>query len=465
MSKLRLYNSLDRQISDFEPKGKKVTMYFCGPTVYSYQHIGNMRAFVMMDLMRRAIKYNGYNITGVMNITDVGHLTSDADEGEDKMVVASRKEKKSPWEIAEYYTEICLNDMRKLNIDMPEHIIKATSVVEETIELVKQLLDKGFAYKTPSAIYYDISKFPQYGALSGISLEDKKAGARVEVDPNKKHPADFALWIKAPKEHIMKWDSPWGKGYPGWHMECSTIGHKYLGNNIDIHGGGVEHKTVHHENEIAQNYGITGENVVGLWFHFEHLMVDGKKMSKSLGTTYRVADLEERGFRAIDLKYFFLTAHYSKQQNFTFEALSGAQSALNKIYAAVSANKNGKDVVDDSVLNQLEGKFLEAVNDNLNIPTALAVVWELLKIKEKNNKIYKLLLKFDRVLGVDLANAEKYISAQVEDIPEEVVALAEERIAVRKNKDWAKSDILRDKIKDLGYEVQDNKDGYELRKR
>ena len=279
---LNLYNTLSRKKEEFEPiDGKKVTMYSCGPTVYSYAHIGNMRTYIFMDLLRRVLKYDGYKIKGVMNITDVGHLQSDADEGEDKMEKAAKKEKKTPWEIADYYTKVFFDDLNKLNIGKPEIIAKATEHIDDMIKYVEKLIEKGYAYETSDGIYYDISKFPNYGQLSRLNLEDQIAGARVEVNPEKRNPYDFAVWKKAPKEHIMQWPSPWGMGYPGWHIECSAMSIKYLGQHFDIHTGGVDHIPVHHENEIAQNEAITGKKSVNYWCHGEFMLVNNGKMSKS----------------------------------------------------------------------------------------------------------------------------------------------------------------------------------------
>jgi len=293
---LKLYNSLTKLKEEFKPYGDKVNMYTCGPTVYYYPHIGNMRAYLFMDNLRRTLKYNGYQLNGVMNITDVGHLTSDADEGDDKMMVASKRENKSPWEIAEYYTNIFMQEAKRLNIDLPEHICPATTVIDDIIGFVQGLLDKGYAYETSKGIYFDISKFERYGELSGKVIEQDIAGARIEVDTEKRNPQDFTVWIKAPKEHIMKWESPWGLGYPGWHIECSAIGRKYLGDHIDIHTGGVDHKPIHHENEIAQSDSLEGHKVVSNWMHLEFLQVDGGKMSKSLNNIYTLDNLIERGF-------------------------------------------------------------------------------------------------------------------------------------------------------------------------
>ena len=293
---IKLYNTLTRKEENFTPlEGKEVRIYSCGPTVYSYAHIGNFRSYVFMDNLRRVLKYNGYNLKHVMNITDVGHLESDADEGEDKMEKAARKENKNPYEIAEFYTKAFFEDMDKLNIDRPEIIAKATEHIPEMLEYVKEIIKNGYAYETSKGIYFDISKLDKYPVLSNRNLDDQIAGARVEVDPEKRNPYDFALWIKAPENHIMKWESPWGLSYPGWHIECTAMGRKYLGEEFDIHTGGVDHIPTHHENEIAQAKGATGKIHAKLWMHGEFLLVDGGKMSKSLGNVYTISQLQEKG--------------------------------------------------------------------------------------------------------------------------------------------------------------------------
>lgn len=469
---LKLYNTLQRKITPFEPLQKNVVkMYSCGPTVYDYAHIGNMRAYLFMDLLRRVLKWDGYKIEGVMNITDVGHMTSNEDEGEDKMEVASKREQKSPWEIASYYTNFFMSQAHKLNIDLPEKIVKATSEIDEMIEFVKKLIKNGFAYETSKGIYFDVTKYEDYGKLSNTKLEDKLHGARIDVDPEKHNPADFTLWVKAPKEHIMQWDSPWGKGYPGWHIECSAISMKNLGKQIDIHTGGIDHVTVHHENEIAQNYGCAHKQVVNRWMHVEFLQVDGGKMSKSLQNFYTVDDLEEKGFRALDFKYFCFNAHYSKKLNFTLEGLNSAHTALTRLYELTLAHKSEPSVkTKSSVLQSYRAKFEEAINNDLNAPLALSVVWTMLKNEPKSKDIYALLCEFDQVFGLNLDKAEfdveieKTIENQNAVIPGDIIFLAEKRKLAKKEKDFALADELRDEIFDLGYLITDTKDGYDLTK-
>ena len=304
---LKFYNTLTRTKEEFRPlNGNTVTMYSCGPTVYNYAHIGNLRTYIFMDLIRRTLKYEGYKLKGVMNITDVGHLMADSDDGEDKMAVASREQNKTPWEIAEQYTKVFFEDLAKLNISKPEIIAKATEHIPEMIDYVKSLEEGGVSYETSDGIYFDISKFPRYGCLSRANIEEQLAGARVEVNDEKRHPADFALWKKADPLHIMQWDSPWGKGYPGWHIECSAMSRKYLGECFDIHSGGVDHIPIHHENEIAQNEVLTGKQSVRFWMHGEFMLVNNGKMSKSLGNTYTIADLEKKGYDPLDFRFFCL---------------------------------------------------------------------------------------------------------------------------------------------------------------
>lgn len=386
-----------------------------------------------------------------MNITDVGHLTSDADEGDDKMLVASEREHKTPWEIAKYYTDVFMRDAKRLNIDLPEHVVPATSVMSEIVEFVKGLIARGYAYETSKGIYFEISKFEDYGQLSGMNIKEKLAGARIEVDDEKHSPYDFVLWVKAPKEHIMQWDSPWGRGYPGWHIECSVIGDKYFGDTIDIHTGGVDHKTVHHENEIAQSNALYGKQVVKHWMHLEFLQIDNGKMGKSLGNTYTLDDLEEQGFEPEVYRYFYFMAHYSKQQNFNRDAMEGAKNSLKNLKSSVSEHKKGTASVDTT---EYERQFEEAVADDLNMPKALAVVLKMLK-EPKSADVYKTFLKFNEVLGFDLDN---------KDIPKEIENLARDRWQAKKDRNFELADKLRKEILDKGYEIKDSKDGYDINK-
>lgn len=457
---LKVYNTLTRRKEEFVPLNDKVvTMYSCGPTVYSYAHIGNMRAYLFMDSVRRTLKYNGYKLKGVMNITDVGHLLSDGDDGEDKMEKASREQKKSVYEIAAIYTDAFMKDLAKLNIGKPEIIAKATDHINDMIKYVEALVEKGYGYETSDGIYFDISKFREYGKLSGLDLEGQRAGARVDVNDEKRNPADFALWKKAPKEHIMQWESPWGMGYPGWHIECSAMSRKYLGDTFDIHTGGVDHIPVHHENEIAQSEALVGHKTVDYWMHVEFMQVDGGKMSKSLKNTYTVSELEQKGYSAMAFRYFCLNTHYRKKLNFTFEGMDAAKTAYNRLLAAVHSHKGGKSF-DEEAVKKYDELFTEAINDDINIPLGLGVLWNMLKEKP-SQAIYDLAMKFDKVLGLalDTESAPEKVEA-----PEEVIKLAELRLKARKDKDWAQSDVLREQISKLGYQIIDKKDGYDIKK-
>ena len=461
---LRIYNTMDRRKEDFIPlSDKKVTMYSCGPTVYNYAHIGNLRTYIFMDIFRRTLRYDGYKLKGVMNITDVGHLMSDGDDGEDKMEKASREQKKSPYEIAEYYTKIFFDDLAKLNIGRPEIIAKATDHIADMIKYVQALLDKGYAYEIDDGIYFDIGKFPEYGKLSRLNLEEQQAGARVEVNSQKRHPADFARWKKAEPNHIMQWESPWGMGYPGWHIECSTMSRKYLGDVFDIHTGGVDHIPVHHENEIAQSEALVGKKTVDYWVHGEFMLVNNGKMSKSLGNTYTIADLEKKGYSAMDFRYFCLNTHYRKKLNFTFEGLDGAKTAYARLLAVLYKHKTSQTKTDDDKIEDYKKQFADAINDDLNIPLALGVLWKAVK-EPASRDIYDMALDFDKVFGLSLDKARPDETAPAEEIPQEIIELAQKRADAKKAKNYAEADALRAEINSRGYSVTDTKEGYSVTK-
>ena len=458
---LKLYNTLTKQKEEFKPlEGNELRIYTCGPTVYSFAHIGNFRAYVFMDTLRRVLKENGYTLKHVMNITDVGHLESDADEGEDKMEKAARKENKDPYEIAAYYTDIFFRDMGRLHIERPEIIAKATDHISDMLEFVKTLVKNGYAYETSKAIYFDISKLDKYPVLSNRNLDDQIAGARVDVDPEKRNPYDFAVWIKAPENHIMKWESPWGLSYPGWHLECSAMGRKYLGDEFDIHTGGVDHIPTHHENEIAQSKGCTGHIPAKRWMHVEFLQVDGGKMSKSLGNTYTLDQLQERGIEPLAYKMFCYTAHYRTKLNFTFEGALSTQKALNRLREGYLTHLQNDEKIDEEEIKEYKQRFLDAVNDDLNMPLAMGIVWEVVRNNKKSKQFAELLLEFDRILGLDLENSKKYLEEQEKvELPKEILELVEQRKIARENKDWAESDRIRDLLKEKGYTVKDTKEG------
>ena len=454
------YNTLTKKKDLFKPiEEGKVKIYSCGPTVYKDATIGNMRTNLLNDTLRRVLKYNGYELKHVMNITDVGHLVSDGDEGEDKMLKSAREEHKSPLEIAEHYTKLFFRDLERLNIETPEVVCKATDHIKEMLEMVQKIMKNGYAYETSTAIYFDVSKLDKYGILSGINLNDQKAGARVDIDPEKRNPYDFALWIKAPANHLMKWDSPWGPSYPGWHIECSAMSTKYLGEEFDIHTGGIDLVPTHHENEIAQNKGACGKNPAHYWIHGEYLLINGGKMSKSLGNTYLIDDIIARGYSPLAYRLFNYSCHYRGKLNFTWEGIESANTSLIRLREGYQKHLNGNSNVSDEIIADMENRFHQAINDDMNMPLALSVVWEAVKYPEKSPKIAQLLKKFDTVLGI------KIDEVQETKIPQEILDLVEERKQARSDKNWSESDRLRDLIAEKGYIVKDMKDGTEVLKK
>ena len=452
------YNTLTKKKELFVPIEKgKVRMYSCGPTVYKNATIGNMRTNLFQDTLRRVLRYNGYELKHAMNITDVGHLVSDGDEGEDKMLKSAREEHKTPLQIAEYYTKLFFNDLERLNIETPEIVCKATDHIKEMLELVQKIMERGYAYETSTAIYFDVSKLDEYGILSGVNLREQKAGARVEVDPEKRNPYDFALWIKAPENHLMKWDSPWGPSYPGWHIECSAMSTKYLGEVFDIHTGGIDLIPTHHENEIAQSKGACGKIPAHYWMHGEYLLINGGKMSKSLGNVYLLDDIINRGYDPLVYRLFNFSCHYRGKLNFTWEGIESASVALDRLRDGYQKHFAGNAEVSDEIINDMENRFHQAINDDLNMPLAMSVVWEAVKYADKSPKIAKLLEKFDTVLGIKITEKKEQ-----EAIPEEILELVEQRKKAREEKNWAKSDRLRDLISEKGYAVKDTKEGMEV---
>lgn len=470
--KIYIYNTLDKQKEELKLiNSNECRMYSCGPTVYDYAHIGNFRYFLFVDLLRRTLKYNNIKMLHVMNITDVGHLVSDADEGEDKMIKASKREQKSPFEIAKYYESVFLNDMQKLNMDIPEKIVRVTDHIKEMEEYVKEIIKNGYTYQTEDTIYFDTSKLPKYGVLSNINVDMQKAGARVEFDSKKRNATDFALWIKAPKEHIMRWDSFFGESYPGWHLECSALSKKYLGEKFDIHTGGEDHIHIHHENEIAQSMGHSNINPANYWIHSAFLQVNNGKMSKSLGNTYTITQLEQMGYHPLDFRYFTYTAHYRTKLNFTIEALNASKESLKNLRKLYFEHKNSNNLISEknrAFLEEKKSEFEENIFNDLNIPKALATVWEIAKIEEKSKEVSDLLNKLDEVLALKLSdenlNSSKNSNIQFEDLANEIQEIVEKRKKAREDKDYALSDILRDKLKEAGILVKDTKDGMEFTK-
>ncbi|MEK6900163.1 MAG: cysteine--tRNA ligase, partial [Nanoarchaeota archaeon] len=439
----------------FTPLKSTVGMYCCGPTVYNYMHIGNLRSFLFEDILRRTIQFNKFKVKQVMNITDVGHLSGenegDADSGEDKMLKGAKREGKSVSEIAKFYTEAFIKDTEKMNLLPPTTLCKATEHIKEQIAMIRKLEKGGYTYFSGGNVYFDTKTAADYGKLALLKL-DAEVKSRVEADTHKRNPSDFVLWFTKSKfqEQEMKWDSPWGKGYPGWHIECSAMATKYLGKQFDIHCGGIDHIPVHHTNEIAQSESANGKKPwVKYWLHNEFLVLEGQKMAKSGGNFITLSTLEEKGFDPLDYRYLCLGAHYRKQLMFSYESLQGAQIARKKLMDKLSVlSASGKK--HPAKIKKYLASFTKEINDDLNTPKALAVLWETLKDDslEDIDKI-SLILEFDKVLGLNL----KPIKKEKTSIPEEVKDLAELRQLARINKDWKKADELREKIKELGYIV------------
>jgi cysteinyl-tRNA synthetase len=453
---LQLYNSLTKKVEDFHAlKPHHVGMYTCGPTVYQFASIGNFRTYTFSDILVRTLNMNGNSVDYVMNITDVGHLTGDnlgdADIGDDRLEKSAKKEGKTAWEIAEFYTEAFLDDYKKLNLTEPTHLVKATDHIKEQIDLISELEAKGYTYETSDGVYFDTSMFKEYGELS--DMDQIKEGARVEVNKEKRNPRDFALWKFSPKDEKrqMEWDSPWGKGFPGWHIECSAMSMKYLGPTIDIHAGGMDLKQIHHPNEIAQSEAATGKRFVDYWMHVAFMLVQGEKMSKSLGNTYRVYDLEKSGYEPLALRYLYLQTHYRQEMNFTFPALEAAQNALNHLREIVTSWGEPKGAVLAS-----EQHFLDALNNDLNTPEALAVVWDLVKLDQPKSAKLQSLLKIDQVLGLGLQDTlHERKNERPIDLPSDILSLVRERNELRKAKHYVQADQVRNKLKKLGYELID----------
>ncbi|HLA49060.1 MAG TPA: cysteine--tRNA ligase [Candidatus Saccharimonadales bacterium] len=468
---MKLYNSLSGKLEEFKPiRAGEVSLYTCGPTVYDYAHIGNLRAYVFIDTLRRALEANKFNVKHVMNITDVGHLVSDEDEGEDKLEKGAKREGKSVWEVAKYYTEGFKSDVKQLNILEPngykgnnDNYARATDFIDEQIEIVKLLLDKGVAYQTDQAIYFNVTKLTSYGELTGQKLSDKEVAARSEVvtDKSKKHPQDFAVWfftIGRFADHEMRWQSPWGEGFPGWHLECSAIIHATLSDQIDIHTGAVDLIGTHHTNEMAQTEAAYGNKLANYWVHNEHLLVDNQRMAKSLGNFYTLSDVIEKGYDPLALRLLFLQAHYRSQMNFTWEALQAVQAFLRRLQAwadlkhqpNLGHKKDAGRNYDDALKS-----VLQSLSDDLNTAQALGVISRLATQSETEGvdiaKLQPILKKIDDVLGLDLANRED-ISSQAKEI-------IERREQARKNKNWSAADALRTELVKQGIEINDTPHG------
>ncbi|MBU4256805.1 cysteine--tRNA ligase [Patescibacteria group bacterium] len=471
MDKLFLYNTLTRAKEEFKPiKNDEAGLYTCGPTVYNYAHLGNLRSYIFEDVLKRVLLYNGYEVKHVMNITDVGHLTGDRDMGEDKLEKGARREGKSAWEIAEFYAKAFKKDLKLLNIIEPDIWCKATDHIQEQIDLIKKLEEKGYVYKTSDGVYYDTSKFKDYAKLSHLDLETLREGARVEINPEKKNSTDFALWKFTLKgaQRQMEWNSPWGVGFPGWHIECSAMSIKYLGEHFDIHCGGIDHINVHHTNEIAQTEAATGKRPwVNYWLHNAFLNIaGGKKMAKSDENFLTLENgLIKKGINPLVYRFAALQTHYRKPMEYSEEAMRNAAKGLEHLYNQTRElgippiRRAGRNYESGIINKEFKNKFLEAINDDLNMPQALAVAQELLKSDIPAKEKLATVFDFDKVLGLNIESAIK-ISA----LPNEIKQLAEAREKARKEKKWQEADKLRKEIESGGYAVEDTKDGMRVTK-
>jgi len=460
--KLYLYNSLTRSKVEFKAvQPGQVGLYTCGPTVYNFAHIGNLRTYIFEDILRRVLLYNGYRVKHVMNITDVGHLTGDRDMGEDKMERRALREGRTAWEIAEFYTQAFKNDIKNLNILPPDIWVKATDTIDEQIALIKTLEEKGYTYRTSDGVYFDTSKFKDYTKLSHQKLESLQEGARVEKNPEKRNPTDFALWKFSPHgvQRQMEWDSSWGVGFPGWHLECSVMSMKFLGDQLDIHCGGTDHIDVHHTNEIAQSEAATGRPFFKWWMHGAFLIIaGGKKMAKSEGNFLTLDHaFVKAGIHPLVYRFAAFQTHYRKPMEYSDESVQAARNGLSHLQNQIRQIAGAGADPQNNISAEHKNKFLEAVNDDLNMPRAMAAVQELLKSNINDGQKYTTILDFDRVLGLDLDNL-----AQHEDLPSEVQKLVDARQKARDAREWEASDRLRDEIQALGYMVQDTPEGMKV---
>ncbi len=450
-----LTNTLTKKKEKFTPNiPGEVGIYSCGPTVYWNQHIGHMYAYVQWDVLVRFLRYVGNEVKWVMNVTDVGHMTSDEDIGEDKMEKGAKREGLTVWQIADKYIAQFKNSMSLLGINPPDVLCRATENIPEQIKL-NQLIEKnGFTYTTKKGLIYDTSKFPDYPKFGNLNLEEMKTGSDVEVDPDKKMPWDFFLWAINPS-HIMKWESPWGEGYPGWHIECTAMSTKYLGNNFDIHTGGIEHIAVHHTNEIAQGFAAFGKHTANYWLHNGWLMGSGgEKMSKSLGNFVTAQELVEKGYDPLAMRYLILTSHYKKGLNFSYESLESAQNALNNLRGLVSnlksSERNTLSAEKENKIDEYRQKFVAALSDDLNAPQALATLWEVLKSNIPSTDKYDLVISFDEILGLKLSQP-----VVQKTIPDEIKKLLNKREELRREKKFEEADKIRKQIEEAGFDVKD----------
>ncbi len=464
MPQLRLYNTLTRQTEPFAPAAPDgvVRYYACGPTVYYDAHLGNLRTYVFTDVLRRTLQLLGHPVRFVMNITDVGHMTTDQDEGEDKMALAAARERQSPDEIATHYTGLFLQDLDRLNILGADTLCKATDHIPDMLSLIQKLELRGLAYVRPSGVYFDTAAFPGYGKLARLKLDAQEAGARIEPHPDKKNPHDFALWKLAQPNHLMQWDSPWGRGYPGWHIECSAMAMKYLGETFDLHSGGVDHIPIHHENEIAQSEGATGKPFARFWLHAAFLQLDAAKMSKSSGSFLTLTQAMGKGFHPLAYRLFCFSAKYRMPLTFSEQALRAAQKTLQALWNDVRFLPEAALAGEEPFCAGYRQRFLEALADDLNLPKAVAELHGLVSEahRTKSYRVYTTLLEMDRVLGLDLGKVRE----QGKDLPESVRELVRTREEARRAKDFARSDALRDEIAKAGYLLEDTPEGMRWRK-
>ncbi len=457
---LKLYNTLTKKKEEFKPlESGRAKIYTCGPTVYNYAHIGNLRAYVFADILRKTLEFNDYEVLQVVNITDVGHLTSDEDEGEDKLIKGAKRENKTVWEIAKHYEEAFYEDMNLMNIKPAHKYPKATQHIQEMIDFIKKIEAQGYTYEAEGNIYFDTSKFKDYGKLIGKEIREEDTQSRVEVDEHKKSKTDFVLWFTRHKykNHEMEWDSPWGRGFPGWHIECSAMSCKYLGEKFDIHTGGVDHVPIHHTNEIAQSEAAFGDEWVNYWMHNEFLvMQENEKMSKSKDGFLTLKVLIDKGYKPEEYRYFLLGTHYRKKINFSYDAMNSAKNSLQRLNTKIrelKKTKNNQEIQKKQYEEQIK-KFQENINDDLNTPKALATMWETLDLEINETTKLSLIEKFEEVLGLRILEEET--------IPKEIIELQKKRDDARAKKEWQKSDELRDLIQKKGYKVLDSKQGSEI---
>ena len=460
---MKFYNTLTRTIDEFHPNhGNEVKMYTCGPTVYHYAHIGNLRSYIEEDLLEKTLNYLGYHVKRVMNITDVGHLTSDADTGEDKMVKGAIREKKSVLDIAKFYTDAFFQDCKDLNIKKPEIVVPATSEIEEYIKIITKLLETGYAYLSGGNVYFDTSKLKDYYVLTNHKEEELMVGVRDDVleDINKRNKTDFVLWFTKSKfqDQELKWESPWGLGYPGWHIECSGISMKYLGEYLDIHCGGVDNIFPHHTNEIAQSESYLGHKWCNYWFHVEHLNDKNGKMSKSKGDFLTVSLLKNKGYNPLSYRYMVIASHYQKPLEFTFEALDQAEATYLKLKNKISSLSKKEQELDEEKFIEFDNKFKESLQNNLNTSLALTVLSDVLKSDINDYTKRRLIENFDKVLSLNLLEEER------SEIPSEVLELVEKRNNYKKEKNYQEADLVREEIAKLGYKILDTRDGIKIEK-